>query len=103
MIVDRAYEGEETRQWGLDLGMSPVVPPKANRLLKWDYHRTIYKRRNEVEPSFRRSKGYSLKKHEKYSCKFGNLETQKCEFEQSPDRGSSCTGFIPTDQTASTI
>ena len=42
----------------LDLGMHPVVPPKANRLVKCDYDRTIYKRRNEVERLFRRLKGY---------------------------------------------
>lgn len=58
MIMDRAYEGDETRQLVLDLGMVPVVPPKANRIIKWDYDRTIYKRRNEVERLFRRLKGY---------------------------------------------
>ena len=58
MIMDRAYEGDETRQLVLDLGLTPVVPPKANRLIKWDYDRTIYKRRNEVERLFRRLKGY---------------------------------------------
>jgi transposase len=58
MVMDRAYEGDETRQLVLDLGTTPVVPPKANRLLKWDYDRTIYKRRNEVERLFRRLKGY---------------------------------------------
>ena len=56
--MDRAYEGDETRQLVLDLGMTPVVPPKANRLVKWEYDRTIYKRRNEVERLFRRLKGY---------------------------------------------
>lgn len=58
MIMDRAYEGDETRQLVLDLGMVPVVPPKANRKIKWDHDRTIYKRRNEVERLFRRLKGY---------------------------------------------
>jgi len=58
MIMDRAYEGDETRQLVLDLGMTPVVPPKANRLIKWEYDRTIYKRRNEVERLFRRLKRY---------------------------------------------
>lgn len=58
MTMDRAYEGDETRQLVLDLGMEPVVPPKANRLVKWEYDRTIYKRRNEVERLFRRLKGY---------------------------------------------
>ncbi|SFM73271.1 Transposase DDE domain-containing protein [Shimia aestuarii] len=58
MIMGRAYEGDETRQLVLDLGMVPVVPPKANRLIKWDYDRAIYKRRNEVERLFRKLKGY---------------------------------------------
>ena len=58
MIMDRAYEGDEMRQLVLNLGMTPVAPPKANRLVKWDYDRTIYKCRNEVERLFRRLKGY---------------------------------------------
>ena len=33
MLMDRAYEGDETRQLVLDLGMIPVVPPKSNRSL----------------------------------------------------------------------
>jgi transposase len=32
MLMDKAYEGNETRQLVLDLGMIPVVPPKSNRL-----------------------------------------------------------------------
>ena len=56
--MDRAYEGDETRQLVLDLGMTPVVPPKANRLIKWHYDRDLYKRRNEVERLFRRLKAY---------------------------------------------
>ena len=47
-----------TRQIVLELGMIPVVPPKANRLIKWNYNRTIYKRQNEVEHLFRKCKGY---------------------------------------------
>jgi hypothetical protein len=31
MLMDRAYEGNETRQLVFDLGMIPVVPPKSNR------------------------------------------------------------------------
>ena len=30
MLMDRAYEGDETRQMVRDLGMEPVVPPKKN-------------------------------------------------------------------------
>jgi transposase len=58
LIMDRAYEGNETRQLALDLGYSPVVPPKSNRLEPWEYEREMYKRRNEVERLFRRLKGY---------------------------------------------
>ena len=58
MVTDRAYEGDETRQLVFDLGMTPVVPPKANRVIKWDYDRTLYKRRNEVERLFPRLKGH---------------------------------------------
>src|SRR5215831_19637882 len=32
LIMDRAYEGDETRQLALDLGFIPVVPPKENRI-----------------------------------------------------------------------
>jgi len=32
MLMDRAYEGNETRQLVLDLGMIPVVPPKSMRI-----------------------------------------------------------------------
>ena len=58
MIMDKAYEGDETRQLVFDLGMIPVVPPKSNRLSPWDYDKAMYKKRNEVERLFRRLKGF---------------------------------------------
>jgi transposase len=58
MLMDKAYEGDETRQLVLDLGMIPVVPPKSNRLDPWQYDRELYKKRNEVERLFRRLKGF---------------------------------------------
>jgi transposase len=58
LIMDRAYEGDETRQLALDLGFLPVVPPNPNRLSPWEYDREMYKRRNEVERLFRRLKGF---------------------------------------------
>jgi len=56
--MDRAYEGDETRQLASDLGYIPVVPPRTGRLEPWEYDREIYKRRNEVERVFRRLKGF---------------------------------------------
>lgn len=56
--MDKAYEGDDTRQLVLDLGMIPVVPPKINRITPWEYDREMYKKRNEVERLFRRLKGF---------------------------------------------
>jgi transposase len=58
LIMDRAYEGDETRQLALDLGFIPVVPPNERRLQPWEYDRAMYKRRNQVERLFRRLKGF---------------------------------------------
>jgi len=56
MVMDKAYEGDETRQLVEDLGLEPVVPPKANRVSPWNYDRVLYNKRNEVERLFRRLK-----------------------------------------------
>ena len=58
LLMDRAYEGDETRQLALDLNFIPVVPPKSNRINAWEYDRAMYKRRNEIERLFRRLKGF---------------------------------------------
>jgi len=58
LLMDRAYEGNETRQLALDLGFIPVVPPKSTRIEPWEYNRQMYKRRNEIERLFRRLKGF---------------------------------------------
>jgi transposase len=56
--MDRAYEGDETRQLALEFGYAPVVPPKSNRITPWEYDKEMCKRRNEVERLFRRLKGF---------------------------------------------
>ena len=56
--MDRAYEGDETRQLALDLGFDPVVLPLRTRVEPWEYDREMYKRRNEIERLFRRLKGF---------------------------------------------
>ena len=56
--MDRAYEGDETRDLAEAMGFRVVVPPRANRREPWDYNRALYKRRNEVERLFRRLKGF---------------------------------------------
>ena len=58
LVMDRAYEGDETRKLVVSLGHVPVVPPKSNRLNPWGYDHELYKRRNEIERLFRRLKGF---------------------------------------------
>lgn len=60
LAMDRAYEGDGTRQLALGLGWEPVVPPSPRRVDPWEYDREMYKRkrRNEIERLFRRLKGF---------------------------------------------
>ena len=57
LLMDRVYEGDETRQLVLQLGFLPVVPPKSNRIDPWQFDRALYKKYNEIERLFRRLKG----------------------------------------------
>ena len=59
LLMDRAYEGNETRRVAVEMGYDPVVPPKRNRVEPWEYGRELYRRRNDVERLFRRLKAYS--------------------------------------------
>ena len=58
LLMDRAYEGDETRALAVELGYVPVVPPKSNRKDPWDYDKQLYKQRNQVERLFRRIKRF---------------------------------------------
>jgi hypothetical protein len=37
LVMDKAYEGEKTREIALNQGFKPIVPLKANRKNPWDY------------------------------------------------------------------
>jgi transposase len=58
LIMDRAYEDNETQQLALDFGFIPVVPPKSDHLERWQYDKAMYRKRNEIERLFRRLKGF---------------------------------------------
>ena len=57
-LMDRAYQGNQTRALAMALGFIPVVPPSQKRFEPWQYDKQFYKRRNEVERLFRRLKGF---------------------------------------------
>ena len=58
LLMDRAYEGDETRALASSNGYVPVVPPKMSRKNPWAYDKELYKRRNVVERLFRRLKEF---------------------------------------------
>ena len=74
LVMDRAYQGDETRQLALDLGFTPVVPPLKTRTDPWEYDREMYKRRNEVERLFRRLKGYDILPIREAGCDVHRLQ-----------------------------
>ena len=63
LLMDRAYEGNVTRQLDADLGYWPVVPPRRHRKVKWDYDKELYRQRNGVERLFGRAEAVSADFH----------------------------------------
>jgi transposase len=70
LAMDRAYEGDETRQKAIEQGFIPVVPPKSNRKEPWEYDKELYKRRNEIERFFLR-----IKRFRKVFTRYDKLDT----------------------------
>ena len=58
LLMDKAYEGERTRNKALEKGFVPVVPPKSNRRDPWEYDKERYKGRNKIERYFLRLKRF---------------------------------------------
>jgi len=58
LLMDRAYEGGKTQALAVELGYTPVVPPKSNRKNPWDCDKELYKQRNQVERLFCRLKRF---------------------------------------------
>ena len=75
VVMDRAYEGNETRQLAFDLGLVPLVPPLSTRVDPWTYNKAWYRRRNEIERLFRRLKGFR-----RIFSRFNKLDTMFLAF-----------------------
>jgi transposase len=58
LAMDKAYEGDACRAKAVECGMRPVVPPKSNRKVPWEYDKEMYKGRNVVERNFRNIKQF---------------------------------------------
>ena len=77
LLMDRAYEDDNTRLTAQLLGFNPVVPPKKNRLNPWEYDKELYKQRNEVERLFRLIQGFR-----RIFCRFDKLDKMYIGFIQ---------------------
>ena len=68
LLMDRAYEDDETHEIAARDGRQPVVPPKKNRKVKREYDKIAYKRRNEVERMFG-----SIKENRRIATRYDKL------------------------------
>lgn len=75
LLMDRAYEGENVREAAMGKGFVPVVPPKKNRKVPWDYDEESYKRCNEIERYFLR-----LKRFRRIFTRYDKLNILFCGF-----------------------
>jgi len=69
LLMDRAYQGDETLRLARQLGYEPVVPPNPQRRAPWEYDRELYRQRNEVERLIRRLKAYR-----RVFCRYDKLD-----------------------------
>ena len=75
LLMDRAYEDDQTRYIAQMLKFDPIVPPKSNRLNPWEYDKDLYKRRNEIERLFRLIQGFR-----RVFCRFDKLDVMYLGF-----------------------
>lgn len=58
LVADKGYDSQALRDWLKARGTRPVIPPRRNRKIQYDYDKTIYKQRNVIERMFCRLKDW---------------------------------------------
>jgi transposase len=58
LIADKGYDGDAMRAEIIKRGTKPVIPNKANRVVRHPFDRRTYKGRNVIERSFCRLKDF---------------------------------------------
>ena len=58
MLADKGYDSQEFRQYILEQGMSPVIPPRSNRKEPQAYDAYLYRERHLVECFINKIKHY---------------------------------------------
>jgi transposase len=58
LVADKGYDGDALRAEIVKRGTKPVIPNKANRVVRHRFDRHAYKGRNVIERSFCRLKDF---------------------------------------------
>ena len=58
VIADRGYDANHLREWLMQAGATPCIPPRKNRKLQFEYDADLYKTRNIIERMFNRIKDW---------------------------------------------
>ena len=58
LIADRAYDARKLRDWLVERGCEPVIPPNPTRKHPHTYDAEVYKQRNLIERMFCRLKDF---------------------------------------------
>lgn len=80
--MDRAYEGNRTRQLARALAYIPTVPPRRHRKVQWECSLELYGQRNMAQRLNRRLKGYRrvFTKYDKLDLVYLEYVTLTCFF-----------------------
>nr|WP_141652470.1 IS5 family transposase [Rhizobium grahamii] len=52
LVADKGYDSQALREWLEARGTQPVIPPRKNRKIQYEYDKTVYKKRNVIERMF---------------------------------------------------
>lgn len=58
LVADKVYDSQALREWLVERGTEPVIPPRKNRKFQYEYDRAVPKQRNVVERMFCRFKDW---------------------------------------------
>ena len=58
LVADKGYDSRELREWLEERSTTPVIPPRKNRKVQYEYDKAIYKQRNVIERMFCRFKDW---------------------------------------------
>lgn len=51
-VADKGYDSQALREWVEERGTAPIIPPRKNRKVQYDYDKVVYKQRDVIERMF---------------------------------------------------